>query len=138
VTTGQTLNAVADGNAGTSDSRCSTGSTACSGPGAGTGGSPAGAVAIIIPPVLDALLRRTRPNWPGAVGSSQRRSCGGAAGLGGGEGGAVESLVHEQVAWQRPVLRQVIAHVALVDGGGHDAPGADAAAASVLTARRKP
>jgi len=56
---------------------------------------------------------------------------GAAGGLACGEGLAGESLVQQQVAWRRPGLQQVAADVALVDGGGHDAPGPDDAGAQV-------
>jgi hypothetical protein len=49
---------------------------------------------------------------------------GAAGGLSGGECLAVEALVAQQVAGRRPGLEQVFGDLALVDRGGHDAPGA--------------
>ena len=56
---------------------------------------------------------------------------GAAAGLGGGEGGAVEPFAHQQVKWWRPGFQQLVADVTLVHGSGDDAPGPDDAAAQV-------
>jgi len=50
---------------------------------------------------------------------------GAAGGLGGSKCGAVETLIAQQVTRRRPGGEQVAGDLALVDRGGHDAPGAD-------------
>ena len=76
-----------------------------------------------VAPFGDDLLQ---DRWHGgALVLAGRHQHGGAAGgLPGGECGAVESLVCQQVTRRRPGLEQVLGDLALVDGGGHDAPGA--------------
>jgi hypothetical protein len=67
-----------------------------------------------------------------ALALGGREEDGGAAGcLAGRERRAGESLVQQQVTRRRRGGQQVIGHVALVDGRGHDTPGPDDPAAQV-------
>src|SRR6266498_3581264 len=83
-----------------------------------------------VAPFSDDLLQ---DRWHAAalVFGGRDQHSGAPAGLGGDECLAVESLVCEQVSRRRPGLQQVAGDVALVDRGGHDAPGPNDPAAEV-------